>query len=424
MPRGDACQFLSMVRYRRRHQTGSNHHDVAIYNFARPTPTPRCKMAAVSRLCRAASALSSSLRTVPTLKRRTSYLLNFSQCHRFTTIPSFSTTIPTLSLTTIKPPSLITTTIITRRSLSTNVRKRPKSPDITRPIVIQRKPTTPSNRHTALIDKSGLYKGRPVGALTVGLRKRGGRCRVTGRITVRHRGGGNKRKLRILDFKRRAFSGILGTVDRIEYDPNRSSFIALIQYRERRTFLSDKTARDNAYILCPAGLRIGQVVESRMDGPVDIIVGNAMPLEHIPIGTIVHNVELKPGRGGQLCRAAGTSAQLLEKNGIKKFALLRLQSKERRLVPITCIATVGQVSNPEHKNQSFGKAGRMRWKGIRPSVRGVAMNPVDHPHGGGEGKTSGGRPSVSKWGMPTKGGYKTRSKRKNSKHIIKRRNEK
>lgn len=245
---------------------------------------------------------------------------------------------------------------------------------------------------------------------------------------MRHRGGGNKRKYRVIDFKRKIFHGLSGTVERIEYDPNRTSFIALITYPKYRPVelnnKGEKRTLNQSYILCPAGLKIGQLIETSKDKQIDVQVGNAMPLKYMPIGTVIHNVEMQPGRGGQMCRSAGTSAQLLEKDLDKGFALLRVQSKERRLVPIMCMATVGQVSNPEHKNQSYGKAGRMRWKGFRPSVRGVAMNPVDHPHGGGEGKTSGGRPSVSKWAKPTKGGYKTRSKRKNSKHIIKRRNEK
>lgn len=301
---------------------------------------------------------------------------------------------------------------------------RPRSADITRPVVIQRKPTTPSNRHTALIDKSGLYKGRPLGRLTVGISRRAGRCRVTGSITVRHKGGGNKRKYRIIDFKRTSWEGIPGIVERIEYDPNRSSFIALVRHKKLCRAVPNKVRPDRyAYILCPAGLRVGQEIIASRNEAVDVRVGNAMTLRYVPVGTLVHNIELLPGRGGQLCRSAGTSAQILERNESRGFALLRLQSKERRLVHLRCMATIGEVSNPEHKNQSFGKAGRMRWKGIRPTVRGVAMNPVDHPHGGGEGKTSGGRPSVSKWGKPTKG-FRTRPVRKKNPFIVKRRFEK
>eukprot|EP00177_Eucheuma_denticulatum_P000163 GFKZ01000291.1.p1 GENE.GFKZ01000291.1~~GFKZ01000291.1.p1 ORF type:complete len:353 (+),score=34.87 GFKZ01000291.1:757-1815(+) len=293
--------------------------------------------------------------------------------------------------------------------------------DITRPRVIQRKPTTPSNRHTALIDKSGLYKGRPHPRLSVGLPKRAGRCRKSGRITVRHKGGGNKRLYRIIDFKRSAWESIPGVVERIEYDPNRSAFIALLRHRKMCKAVLGRVRPDRyAYILCPAGLQIGQEVIASRTGPVDVKVGNAMTFRYIPVGTRVHNIELRPGYGGQICRAAGTSAQILERDETKGLALLRLQSKEQRMVRLQCMATIGEVSNPEHKNQKYGKAGRMRWKNVRPTVRGVAMNPVDHPHGGGEGKTSGGRPSVSKWSKPTKG-YRTRSKKKKNPHIVKRR---
>ncbi|PXF41828.1 50S ribosomal protein L2 [Gracilariopsis chorda] len=286
--------------------------------------------------------------------------------------------------------------------------------DITCPPVIQRKPTTPSNRHTALTDKSKLYKGRPHPRLSVGLPKRAGRSRTTGRITVRHQGGGNKRLYRIIDFKRSAWEGIPGLVQRIEYDPNRSALIALVRHQKKCAAIKKKQRPDRfAYILCPIGLKIGQTVVASRHDPLDVKVGNAMTLRHVPVGTTVHNIELRPGYGGQMCRSAGTSARVLERDESKGLALLRLQSKEQRLVRLSCMVSIGQVSNPEHKNQSFGKAGRMRWKGIRPTVRGVAMNPVDHPHGGGEGKTSGGRPSVSKWGMPTKG-YRTRNKRKKS----------
>lgn len=241
---------------------------------------------------------------------------------------------------------------------------------------------------------------------------------------MRHRGGGNKRIYRMVDFKRKHWPDIPGIVQRIEYDPNRSALIALVRHQKKCDAVPNKVRPDRmAYILCPIGLQIGQQVLASPQNAVDVRVGNAMLLRHIPVGTVVHNIELHPGRGGQMCRSAGTSARVLERDESKGLALLRLQSKEQRLVHLSCMATVGQVSNPEHKNQSFGKAGRMRWKGRRPSVRGVAMNPIDHPHGGGEGKTSGGRPSVSKWGKPTKG-YRTRKKTKSRKFIVKRRFEK
>lgn len=293
--------------------------------------------------------------------------------------------------------------------------------DLTRPRVVQRKPTTPSQRHTALIDKSSLWRGGPKSRLTVGLRSRAGRCRTSGHITVRHRGGGNKRKYRIIDFKRTAWSGVPALVERIEHDPIRSSLIALVRHKKLCAAVPNKTAPERyAYIVCPAGLELdSEIVASRTDA-VDVKVGNAMLLKYIPVGTLVHNIEMQPGHGGQICRAAGTSAQVLERNEDTGLALLRLQSKEKRMVRLNCMATIGEVSNPEHKNQSYGKAGRMRWKGRRPKVRGVAMNPIDHPHGGGEGKTSGGRPSVSKWGMPTKG-YRTRDKRKKNPLIVQRR---
>ena len=296
--------------------------------------------------------------------------------------------------------------------------------DITRPSVIQRKPTTPSQRHTALIDLSKLYTGRPHPRLSMGLPRRAGRSRTTGRITVRHKGGGHKRVYRIVDFKRTHWDSIPGKVERIEYDPNRSALIALIRHRKLCKAVPRKVRPDRyAYIICPAGLEIGQTVVASRTTAVDVRVGNAMTLRYVPVGTIVHNIELQPGHGAQMCRSAGTSAQVLERDESRGLALLRLQSKEQRLVRLQCMVSIGQVSNPEHKNQSFGKAGRMRWKGIRPHVRGVAMNPNDHPHGGGEGKTSGGRPSVSKWGKPTKG-YRTRSKRKVNPLIVKRRFEK
>lgn len=229
---------------------------------------------------------------------------------------------------------------------------------------------------------------------------------------------------RIIDFKRTAWESIPGTVERIEYDPNRSALIALIRHKKKCPAVRNKQRPDRyAYIICPAGLEIGQEVIASRASRVDVRTGNAMTLRYVPVGTTVHNIELRPGHGAQMCRSAGTSARVLERDESRGLALLRLQSKEQRLIRLQCMVSIGEVSNPEHKNQKFGKAGRMRWKGIRPTVRGVAMNPIDHPHGGGEGKTSGGRPSVSKWGKPTKG-YRTRSKRKKNPLIVKRRFEK
>ena len=269
------------------------------------------------------------------------------------------------------------------------------------------KPTTPGQRGLVLIDRSELWKGRPVKALTEGLTQRGGRNN-TGRITMRRQGGGVKRLYRIIDFKRRKHD-ILADVVRIEYDPNRTAFIALIRYRDG----------EHAYIIAPQRLAIGDQVVS--GAKVDIKPGNAMPFSGMPIGTIVHNVELKPGKGGQLARAAGTYAQFVGRDG--PYAQIRLSSGELRLVRQECMATIGAVSNPDNSNQDFGKAGRMRRKGIRPSVRGVAMNPIDHPHGGGEGRTSGGRHPVTPWGKPTKGA-KTRSNRTTDKYIVRSRHAK
>ena len=263
------------------------------------------------------------------------------------------------------------------------------------------KPTTPSQRQLVLIDRSELYKGKPVKALTEGLTKSGGRNNK-GRITSRHRGGGHKRAYRMIDFKRQKFD-VKGTVERIEYDPNRSSFIALINY----------TDGEQAYILAPQRLNVGDTVLAAEK--VDIKPGNAMPLKNIPVGTIIHNVEMKPGKGGQIARAAGTYVQLVGKDS--GYAQVKLRSGELRLVRAECMASIGAVSNPDHQNENIGKAGRNRWKGKRPSVRGVAMNPVDHPHGGGEGKTSGGRHPVTPWGQPTKG-KRTRNKAKPSNKLI------
>ena len=266
------------------------------------------------------------------------------------------------------------------------------------------KPITPSLRQLVIVDRTGLWKGKPVKSLTKGKTESGGRNNH-GHITAHHRGGGHKRRLRLVDFKRRKVD-ITATVDRLEYDPNRSAFIALIKY----------TDGELAYILAPQRLKSGDEVVS--GDRVDIKPGNAMPLGNMPVGTIVHNVELKKGRGGQLARSAGTYAQLVGKDA--GYAQLKLNSGELRLVPAECLATVGAVSNPDNQNTVIGKAGRTRWLGRRPVVRGVAMNPVDHPHGGGEGKTSGGRHPVTPWGKPTKG-KKTRKNKATDKYIIRRR---
>jgi large subunit ribosomal protein L2 len=262
------------------------------------------------------------------------------------------------------------------------------------------KPTTPGQRGLVLIDRSELWKGRPVKALTEGLTKKAGRNN-TGRITMRRRGGGAKRLYRIVDFKRTKRDE--ATVVRIEYDPNRTAFIALVQY----------TDGAQAYILAPQRLAVGDKVVS--GDKVDVKPGNAMPFTGLPIGTIIHNIEMKPGKGGQIARAAGTYAQFVGRDG--GYAQIRLSSGELRLVRQECMATVGAVSNPDNSNQNFGKAGRMRLKGKRPSVRGVVMNPIDHPHGGGEGRTSGGRHPVTPWGKPTKGA-RTRNKNKASSKLI------
>ncbi len=263
------------------------------------------------------------------------------------------------------------------------------------------KPTTPGQRGLVLINRSELWKGRPVKSLTEGLTGSGGRNN-TGRITARRRGGGVKRLYRIVDFKRRKMD-MPATVERIEYDPNRTAFIALIRYGDG----------EQSYILAPQRLAVGdKVVSSRK---ADIKPGNAMPFSGMPIGTIVHNVELKPGKGGQVARAAGNYAQFIGRDG--GYAQVRLSSGELRMVRQECMATIGAVSNSDNLNQNFGKAGRMRLRGKRPAVRGVAMNPIDHPHGGGEGRTSGGRDPVTPWGRPTKGA-KTRKNKATDKYII------
>ena len=262
-------------------------------------------------------------------------------------------------------------------------------------------PTTPGQRQLVLVDRSGLYKGKPVKGLTEGLTKSGGRNNA-GRMTARRRGGGHKRSYRLIDFKRRKFD-IPATVERLEYDPNRTAFIALIKYEDGEL----------SYILAPQRLSEGDRVIS--GETTDVKPGNAMPLRSVPVGTIIHNVEMKPGKGGQIARAAGTYAQLVGRDQVN--AILRLNSGEQRVVSGKCMATVGAVSNPDHSNISLGKAGRSRWMGKRPSVRGVAMNPVDHPHGGGEGRSSGGRHPVTPWGVPTKG-KRTRSNKSTDKFIL------
>jgi large subunit ribosomal protein L2 len=263
------------------------------------------------------------------------------------------------------------------------------------------KPTSPGRRFMSVSSFEEVTKARPEKSLTEPLTKKGGRNN-TGRITTRHQGGGHKRRYRVVDFKRLK-DGVPAKVAAIEYDPNRSARIALLHYADGA----------KAYILAPARIRVGAVVES---GPTaDIKPGNALPLENIPTGTMVHNVELKPGQGGKMARSAGSSVQLVAKDGA--HAVLRVPSGEMRRVPLTCRATVGQVGNTDHENQTVGKAGRSRWLGKRPAVRGSAMNPVDHPHGGGEGKSKGGRHPVTPWGVPTLG-KRTRPKHKESNKLI------
>jgi len=265
-------------------------------------------------------------------------------------------------------------------------------------------PTTPSRRQLVIVDRSELWKGKPVKSLTEGLRGKGGRNN-TGRITMRRRGGGNKQRYRIIDFKRSKID-VPATVERLEYDPNRTAFIALIRYQDGEL----------AYILAPQRLKAGDTVVS--GERVDVKPGNTMPMRSMPVGTIIHNVEMKPGKGGQIARSAGTYAQLVGRD--QGYALLRLSSGELRMVRSECRATIGAVSNPDQQNIVIGKAGRSRWLGRRPSVRGVAMNPIDHPHGGGEGRTSGGRHPVTPWGKPTKG-RKTRQNKAADRLIVRRR---
>ena len=262
-------------------------------------------------------------------------------------------------------------------------------------------PTSPGQRGLILVDRSGLHKGRPVKALTEGLRKTGGRNNM-GHATARGIAGGHKQLYRLIDFKRRTWD-VTATVERLEYDPNRSAFIALVKYPDG----------NQSYIIAPQRLAVGDVVTAGKK--VDVKPGNAMEIGSMPVGTIVHNVELKPGKGGQLARAAGTFVQVVGRD--RGMVIIRLNSGEQRYVRSDCMATVGAVSNPDNSNQNLGKAGRNRWLGHRPLTRGVAKNPVDHPHGGGEGRTSGGRHPVTPWGKPTKGA-RTRHNKQTDKMII------
>ena len=269
------------------------------------------------------------------------------------------------------------------------------------------KPYTKSTRTTILVDRKGIWKGRPVKSLTAGKISTGGRNNL-GRITSRRRGGGHKRRYRIIDFKRNKFD-ILGKVVSIEYDPNRSSRIALVLYDDN----------EKRYIIAPDGLKVNDKIISSKESKVEFKTGNALLLKDIPDGMLVHNIELKPGKGAQMARSAGTYARIMAKEN--KMVSLKLPSSEIRMVSENCLATLGTVGNKTHENIKIGKAGRSRWLGRRPKVRGVVMNPVDHPHGGGEGKTSGGRHPVSPWGTPAKG-YKTRKKNKlSNKYIVSRR---
>ncbi len=267
--------------------------------------------------------------------------------------------------------------------------------------IVKAKPTSPGRRFVVQVKTPGLHKGEPYAPLVAKKTKTGGRNNQ-GRITTRHRGGGHKRRYRIIDFKRNK-DGVPGIVERLEYDPNRSAHICLIKYRDG----------ERRYIIAPKGLKVGDTVMSGIEAP--IAPGNALPLRNIPVGTTVHCVEMKVGKGAQIARSAGTSAQLVAREG--DYATLRLRSGEMRKIHADCRATIGEVGNAEHNLRKLGKAGASRWRGIRPTVRGVVMNPVDHPHGGGEGRTSGGRHPVSPWGMPTKG-HKTRKNKRTDKFIV------
>jgi len=273
--------------------------------------------------------------------------------------------------------------------------------------IVKSRPTSPGQRFVVKVTEAELHKGGPHEPLVEKKNKNGGRNNK-GRITTRHIGGGHRQRYRVVDFKRDK-DGIPGRVERLEYDPNRSAHIALVLYADG----------ERRYILAPRGVYAGAEIYSGVEAPIK--PGSAMPLRNIPLGSVVHNVEMKPGKGGQIARSAGASVQLVAREG--GHATLRLRSGEMRKVPADCRATIGEVGNSEHNLRSLGKAGATRWRGVRPTVRGVAMNPVDHPHGGGEGRTSGGRHPVSPWGTPTKG-YKTRSNKRTDNMIVRRRNKK
>ena len=273
--------------------------------------------------------------------------------------------------------------------------------------IVKRKPTSAGRRHVVNVVSDGLHKGAPHKALLEKKSKNGGRNNH-GRITTRHVGGGHKQHYRMVDFKRTK-DGISAEVERLEYDPNRTAHIALLKYADG----------ERRYIIAPRGIKAGDTVQSGDNAPIK--VGNSLPLRNIPVGSVVHCIELKPGKGAQMARSAGASVQLVAREG--RHATLRLRSGEMRKVLADCRATLGEVSNSEHSLRKLGKAGAARWRGVRPTVRGVAMNPVDHPHGGGEGRTSGGRHPVSPWGTPTKG-YKTRKNKRTDKLIVRRRSKK
>jgi len=273
--------------------------------------------------------------------------------------------------------------------------------------IVKCKPTSPGRRHVVKVVNADLYKGKPFAPLLETKSKSGGRNNG-GRITVRHIGGGHKQHYRVIDFKRNK-DGIPAKVERLEYDPNRTANIALVLYADG----------ERRYILAPKGVQAGDALLSGVDAPIK--AGNTLPMRNIPVGSTVHAVEMKPGKGAQLARSAGAYAQIIARDG--DYVTLRLRSGEMRKVQSDCRATIGEVGNSEHMLRRLGKAGASRWRGVRPTVRGVVMNPVDHPHGGGEGRTSGGRHPVSPWGVPTKG-YKTRSNKRTDKYIVRRRNKK
>ena len=273
--------------------------------------------------------------------------------------------------------------------------------------IVKCKPTSPGRRHLVKVVNNDLHKGKPYAPLLESKSKSGGRNNG-GRITVRHIGGGHKQHYRLVDFKRNK-DGIPAKVERLEYDPNRSANIALVLYADG----------ERRYILAPKGLVAGDMIQSGEDAPIK--AGNCLPMRNIPVGTTVHAVEMKPAKGAQIARSAGAYSQIIARDGA--YVTLRLRSGEMRKIPAECRATIGEVGNAEHMLRQLGKAGATRWRGVRPTVRGVVMNPVDHPHGGGEGKTSGGRHPVSPWGVPTKG-YKTRKNKKTDQYIVRRRNKK